>query len=111
MNKYGDQKNHNNLKMDTVFSMMQEARVNISERDLQMCYSLSKMTIVRESSYDFQKYFYLVTVEFLEFIARVADCSFQEGDGLTLVTKIEDLMDQLFCLVTWKRQGKAETSD
>ena len=53
---------------------------------------MCKMTIVNETKDDYDK---LVFVEFLEFVARLADCKFP-GNVTPLETKLEMFMDLIF---------------
>lgn len=51
--------------------------LGIAEKDVVWCYSMSKMTVVKEHN-DYKKYQQMVLVEFLEFIGRLADCKFKK---------------------------------
>ena len=73
---------------------------------LREAYSLCKMTVVNEldaqGDLQYQKLLY---VEFLEFIARVADLFFKgsEMDDLELHEKIEHILDEILPIVEAKR--------
>ena len=62
---------------------------------------MSKMTVVREDK-NFHKYDEMNVVEFLEFIARIADKRFSSPD-LTLLEKLELMLDRILAVVGWGR--------
>ena len=59
------------------------------------------MTVVREDK-NFHKYDEMNVVEFLEFIARIADKRFSSPD-LTLLEKLELMLDRILAVVGWGR--------
>lgn len=67
---------------------------------------MSKMTVVDESAQEAgHVYGKLVYVEFLEFLARVAELYFEgsEMEELDLHIKLEYLLDEIFTLIGAKR--------
>lgn len=70
------------------------------------CFGMSKMTTVNESE-ESNKYKRLQFVEFLEMIGRAADQKFKDTEmegELSLAEKIENILDDLFTIVDFKRR-------
>lgn len=78
--------------------------------DVTYCYGMSKMTVVQETKSHYQGYFRMNFSEFLESIGRVAHHLYaptpQNPDygELTLVNKIEYVLDDLLALLGMKRR-------
>ncbi len=68
-----------------------------------MCYGMSKMTVVYESTSDNKRYYSLQLAEFLELIGRVAEIKYRETSGLPLVQKIEFVLDALLPVIGAER--------
>ena len=67
---------------------------------------MSKQTISKEIQDGGENYDYLIFVEFLEFIGRLADFKFEgsELESLGLGEKIEHLLDELFIPFEYTRK-------
>ena len=73
---------------------------------IKKAFAMCKMTVVNESDSEaIKQYSNISKVEFLEFIARIADLFFKESEmeDLTLYEKIEHILDEVFPLVGAKR--------
>ena len=68
--------------------------LGVSEKDIQNCYGMSKMTIWNEVE-NKKEYFKMQWVEFLEFIGRLANVRDKNSDS-PLELKIENLLDDIF---------------
>jgi len=62
------------------------------------------MTVARETSDEYKRYFVVQQSEFLECIGRVADVRYRETNGLSLARKIEYILDGLFLTIHFTRR-------
>jgi len=81
---------------------IKDTNVGVSDKDFYYAYSMSKMTVARES-YDYKKYEIMNLAELLELIARIAALKYKDT-MLTLVQKIELVLDELFKLIQVERK-------
>ena len=77
-------------------------QLGISEKEVQLAYGLSKMTVENENTKGSQ-YQKMLFVEFLEFIGRLAHSKYKADDNLTLAQKIEFLLDDIFLAYNMSR--------
>ena len=75
--------------------------LDFSEKDFIYAYGMSKMTNTSEIETRW-KYAKLEYVEFLEFLARLAESKYKDEDNL--LTKLCKLLDIVFRLVGWTRK-------
>ena len=74
--------------------LMRDVTTGLSEKDIQRCFRMSKMT-TRDEIDDYKLNHQLKFVEFLEFLGRVAQLKFKYSIE-PLAKKIEDLLDEIF---------------
>ena len=78
--------------------MCQDANLGISEKDINLCFGYSHMTITNEAR-TWKKYQCLELVEFLEFLGRLAHVRFKNSSremaSQPIVQKIETILDDL----------------
>ena len=92
----------NTLEMQDCIKMFSDSVFDTSHEIIREAFAMSKMTVLNEmDTKNNRSYSYLVFVEFLEFIARVADLSFvdSELEELPLEDKLEYLLTDLFPIV------------
>lgn len=87
-------------KKNALSLFCKDSNIALAEVDFTTCYGLSKMTIVQEHLMkdEYERYYKLRTVEFLDLIGRVADVKYKEIMGLTLYDKIVFVLESLFAL-------------
>ena len=86
--------------------MHDHCMLKVSRYIVREAYALCKMTVVNELELSGElQYKKLQYVEFLEFLARIADLFFEgsEMEGLELHEKIEHILDEILPLVGAKR--------
>ena len=86
--------------------MHDHCMLKVSRYIVREAYALCKMTVVNELDQSGElQYKRLQYVEFLEFLARIADLFFEgsEMEGLELHEKIEHILDEILPLVGAKR--------
>ncbi|CDW82841.1 UNKNOWN [Stylonychia lemnae] len=76
--------------------------LQISEASLKQCYAFSKMTIIDEMNQK-DKYERMVICEFLDFICRCAYVKFIEDSHLSILEKVERVLDLLFKTIDCRR--------
>jgi len=81
---------------------MVKCNLGVSEKEIQFCYGMSKMSVINEatSGNQYQK---LLFVEFLEFLGRVADSKYKGMSEMTLAMKLEFLLDDIFSVYSMTR--------
>lgn len=95
------------MTMQDAFNlMMRDTNIGLIEKDAIFCYGMCKMTCVNEQQDSSTLYKRLQFVELLELICRIADLKYKgtEADKLTLVQKIELVLDDVLALVEVKRK-------
>ena len=91
---------------DCVQLFMKDKRLEVRQDQIKTAFVQSKMSVVEETNVDaIQAYNKLLFVEFLEFLARIAELYFEESEmeDLDLHVKIEYLLDEILPLVDAKR--------
>ena len=78
---------------NTINLMTKDSKLGLSEKDALFCYAMSKMTVKDENEGGIIKYNVPTRVEFFEFIGRVAALKFHDYQGMTLMSKIEKVLD------------------
>ena len=93
------------LLEDCVSIFTSEVELDLLPEQIEQCWGLSKMTVNNDIKQR-KNYTEAPMVEFLECFARVAEAKFKEGPNknLSLVEKIELLMDLVFPIVNMKRK-------
>ena len=81
---------------DATSMLTQDIDIGVTNLEITYCWGMSKMTVLDETN-KYPNHNNILLVEFLEFLARIADCRFQ-GE-IPLEEKIEMLLDALFPLV------------
>jgi hypothetical protein len=72
-----------------------DSGIGASEKEVTMCFGLSKMTVLDEvNSYD--RYHRLTFHEFFEFIGRIAERKGKANIEWSPTQKVEDIMDNIF---------------
>ena len=87
--------------------MREHCPLKLSKYLIREAFALCKMTVINEHSQaGTQQYQELKYVEFLEFIARVADLFFtgSEMEGIELHEKIEHILDEILPIIEKKRK-------
>ena len=82
--------------------LQEECLLKVPYTIIGQAYAMSKMTVTNDTDPEgLKQYRKLTKVEFLEFIARVADLFFHESEmeDLQLYEKIEHVLDELLPLV------------
>lgn len=97
-------------KKDAVALFTKDSRVFLPEKEAIYCYGMSKMTVVKESVTP-KQYDKIELPELMEMICRVADAKFKSTPGLTLVQKIELILDELFVLTGYTRKEVSITQE
>ena len=84
--------------------ILKEAGFECPVTDITYCWGMSKMTIAREDK-NYHKYDNMILVEFIEFLARLADRKFPAE--LDLHEKVEMMLDKILPLVNYERNTVA----
>ena len=97
---------------DSINLLTKDARLDLSYKQANYCLSFSKMPM-RDEVTEFEKYHKVVPVELMEMMGRAAKIKFQntEYDDDPLASRIEMVMDMLFCLVGYKRREVAQMAE
>ena len=91
---------------DCLQLFMKDKKLELQPNQIKAAFVMSKMSIVEESNLDSIKaYDKMQFVEFLEFLARVAELYFEgsEMEELELYVKLEYLLDEILPIVKEKR--------
>ena len=83
--------------------MTKESKLGLSEKDAYYCFGMSKMTVKDENEGGIQKYNVPTRAEFYEFIARAAALKFHDYQGMTLMSKIEKVLDYILPVYGYTR--------
>lgn len=83
---------------------------SMPEKELRYCFGMSKMTIMNEEE-NGDDYLQLKFVEFLEFLARVADSKYDYEEQMSLVDKIIQVLDLVLPTLGLKRIIAQEDGD
>eukprot|EP00347_Sterkiella_histriomuscorum_P014450 403360819 len=104
--KYFDPRKKYMTMQDALSLMMKDTNIGLIEKDAIFCYGMCKMTCVNEQQDSTVHYKRLQFVEMLELICRIADLKFKniEADKMSLIQKIELVLDDVLALAEVKRK-------
>lgn len=100
---YGPNKKTFN-RNDCFLLFMRDTNINISEKDFNLAFGMSKMLVCKEATKEHKDYFQVKLVELLEIIGRVAEAKYSEESDLSICKKIELILDNLFMLTHFTRR-------
>lgn len=83
--------------------------LGLSAKDVAFCFGMSKMT-VRDEVGSQPEYEKLRFVEFLEFVARVADLAYKHDPTLDLGGKVQRTLDEVFPAYGHRRRDVGDDS-
>ena len=102
MNFYHQPRKYTFTRDDAYQMILRDAEMDMVHTDIVYAWGMSKMTVPKEES-KYGNYDDIKLVEFLEFIARMAEKRVP-GDDMPLVTKIEMFLDELFDIIKQERR-------
>ena len=92
--------------VDCIQLLKVDTRLNVPKRMIRQAFAMCKMTVEKEHDSEGQlDYLKLSRVEFLEFIARIAELFFAESEmeELPLSEKVEHVLDEILPVIGAKR--------
>lgn len=88
------------MPWSSLFQLLLDIDIGMLEHTMIPCFATSKMVLIDEMN-EKKKYDEIVFVEFLEFIAWVADYKFRDWQ-MTLYQKLLTILEKLFALIKEK---------
>lgn len=101
---------NNRIAFGNLIGMLTDTPAQMRKFDAQLCFTMSKMTIVDDVMNREKKYKSIRFVEFLEYIARAADLKFNQDES-DLPEKIEALLDLILPYYGLKRVSQDAVVD